>query len=163
MSRGRSTEHGSSGSQMQGRSKLRSKKTVKCYNCGRKGHFKRDCWFKKGIENIAKLSKPQGCVASTLEDGEVLYSEVATISKDRKEFSEVWLMDSGATWHITPNRDWFHTYEPISEGSLFIGNDHALEIAGICTIKLKMYDCSIHTISGVRHVKGLKKNILSVG
>jgi hypothetical protein len=72
-------------------------------------------------------------------------------------------MNSGATWHMTPNRDWFDTYESISEGSVFMGNDHALEIAGIGTIKLKMYDGSIHTISGVRHVKGLKKTLLSVG
>jgi hypothetical protein len=54
VSRGRSTERGSNRSQRQGRSKSRSKKTVKCYNCGRKGHFKKDCWFKKGIENIAE-------------------------------------------------------------------------------------------------------------
>jgi len=47
VSRGRSTEHGSSGSQRHERSKSRSKKTVKCYNCGRKWHFKKDCWFKR--------------------------------------------------------------------------------------------------------------------
>jgi hypothetical protein len=35
-------------------------------------------------------------------------------------------MDPGATWHMTPNRDWFHTYEPISEGSVFMGDNHAL-------------------------------------
>jgi hypothetical protein len=40
VSGGRSTERGSSGNQRQGRSKSRSKKTMKCYNCGRKGHFK---------------------------------------------------------------------------------------------------------------------------
>jgi hypothetical protein len=136
---------------------------VKCYNCGRKGHFKKDYWFKKGIENTEGSSKPQGCVAITSKDGEVLYSEVATVSTDRKELTKVWLMDSEATWHMTPNRDWFHTYEPISEGSVFIGNDHALEIAGIGTIKLKMYDGLIRIILGVRHVKDLKKNLLSVG
>jgi len=64
---------------------------------------------------------------------------------------------------MTPNRDWFHTYEPISEGSVFMGDNHALEIAGIGTIKLKMYDGLIRTISGVRHVKDLKKNLLSIG
>jgi hypothetical protein len=71
---------------------------VKCYNYGRKGHFKKDCWFKKGIENTAESSKPQGCVANTSEDGEVLYSEAVTISTDREELTEVWVMDSGATW-----------------------------------------------------------------
>jgi len=58
VSRGRSTERGSGRSQRQGKSKSRSKKTVKCYNCGRKGHLKKDCWFKKDIENTAKSSKP---------------------------------------------------------------------------------------------------------
>jgi hypothetical protein len=58
-------------------------------------------------------------------------------------------MDSGATWHMTPNRDWFHTYEPISRGTVFMGDNHALEIVGIGTIKLKMYDGLICTISGV--------------
>ena len=55
-------------------------------------------------------------------------------------------MDSGATWHMTPRREWFHQYEPISGGSVFMGDDHALEIAGIGTIKLKMYDGTIRTI-----------------
>jgi hypothetical protein len=57
---------------------------MKCYNYSRKGHFKRDCWFKKVIENGAELSKPQRCVASTLEDGEVLYNETVTVFTNRK-------------------------------------------------------------------------------
>jgi len=64
---------------------------------------------------------------------------------------------------MTPNRDWFHTYEPISGGTVFMSDNHVLEIAGIGTIKLKMYDGLIRTISGVRHVKDLKNNLLSVG
>lgn len=44
-----------------------------------------------------------------------------------------------------------------------MGDNHAVEISGIGTIKLKMYDGLIRTISGVRHVKDLKKNLLSVG
>jgi hypothetical protein len=44
-----------------------------------------------------------------------------------------------------------------------MGDNHALEIAGIGTIKLKMYDGLIRTIIGVRHVKDLRKNLLSVG
>ena len=44
-----------------------------------------------------------------------------------------------------------------------MGDDHALEIAGIGTIKLKMYDDTICTIQKVRHVKDLRKNLLSLG
>ncbi|KAH9672571.1 hypothetical protein KPL70_017783 [Citrus sinensis] len=70
LTRGRSEERGPSGSQNHGRSKSRSKKNVKCYNCG-------------------------------------------------------------ATWHMTSRREWFHIYKPISGGSVYMGDDHALEIAGI--------------------------------
>ncbi|RDX89733.1 hypothetical protein CR513_28502, partial [Mucuna pruriens] len=72
-------------------------------------------------------------------------------------------MDSGATRHMTPHRYWFCTYEPISGGSVFMGNNHALEIAGVGTVKIKMYDGTVRTIQGVRHVKDLKKNLLSIG
>ena len=44
-----------------------------------------------------------------------------------------------------------------------MGDDHALEIVGISTIKIKMFDGMVRTIQEVRHVKGLKKNLLSLG
>ena len=44
-----------------------------------------------------------------------------------------------------------------------MGNDHVLEIVGIGTMKIKMFDGIIHTIGEVRHVNGLKKNILFLG
>ena len=54
MTRGRSTKCGSSGSQNHGRSKSQSKKNLKCYNCGMRGHLKKDCWQKKGGANNSK-------------------------------------------------------------------------------------------------------------
>ena len=44
-----------------------------------------------------------------------------------------------------------------------MGNDHSLEIAGIGTIKIKIFDGIIRIIGAVRHVNGLKKNLLSLG
>ncbi|KAH9670456.1 hypothetical protein KPL70_016992 [Citrus sinensis] len=133
VTRERSTERGPSGSQSHGRSKSRSKKNVKCYNCGKKGHVKKECWNnqKRREGKEPESSNAQGCVASTSDDGEILYSEATTISEGRKRLSDVWLIDSGATWHMTSRREWFHTYEPISGGSVYMGDDHALEIAGI--------------------------------
>ncbi|KAE8715084.1 1-phosphatidylinositol-3-phosphate 5-kinase FAB1B [Hibiscus syriacus] len=76
---------------------------------------------------------------------------------------DIWLIDSGATYHMTSRREWFHHYEPVSGGSVYSCNDHALEIVGVGTIKLKMYDGTIKVVRDVRHVKGLKKNLLSYG
>ena len=41
-----------------------------------------------------------------------------------------------------------------------MGNDHALKIAGIGTIKIKIFDGTIRTIGEVRRVNGLKKSIV---
>ncbi|KAH9734072.1 Integrase catalytic domain-containing protein [Citrus sinensis] len=158
-------ERGPSGSQNHGRSKSRSKKNVKCYNCGKKEHVKKECWSnqKRREGKEPESSNAQGCVASTSDDGEILYNEAITVSEGRKRLSDVWLIDSGTTWHMTSRREWFHTYEPISGGSVYMGDYHALEIAGIGTIKIKLFDSTIRTIGEVRHVNGLKKNLLSLG
>ncbi|KAH9746316.1 hypothetical protein KPL70_004379 [Citrus sinensis] len=165
VTRERSAKRGPSGSQNHGRLKSKSKKNVKCYNCGKKGHVKKECWSnqKRREGKEPELSNAQGCVASASDDGEILYSEVTTVSEGRKRLSDVWLIASRATWHMTSRREWFHTYEPISGGSVYMGNDHALEIAGIGTIKIKMFDFTIRTIGEVRHVNSLKKNLLSLG
>ncbi|GKB07654.1 hypothetical protein Tco_0835938 [Tanacetum coccineum] len=45
---------------------------------------------------------------------------------------------------------------------LQISNDHELKIIGIGSIMVKMHD-TVRTIRDVRHVEGLKKNLLSLG
>ena len=47
---------------------------------------------------------------------------------------------------MTPCRDWFYTYESISEGCMFMGNNHALEIVGVSIAKFKMYNGTVCTI-----------------
>ncbi|KAE8667838.1 hypothetical protein F3Y22_tig00112368pilonHSYRG00011 [Hibiscus syriacus] len=153
--RGRSTECGQSSSHKHGGSKSRSKKNLKCYNCGKKGHLKKDCW------SLNKNSNPQGNTANTSDDGDALCCEALTTVKGRKRYADIWLIDSGATYHMTSRREWFHHYEPVSGGSVYSCNDYALEIIGVGTIKLKMYDGIIKVVRDVRHVKGLKKNLLS--
>ncbi|KAE8675254.1 hypothetical protein F3Y22_tig00111689pilonHSYRG00088 [Hibiscus syriacus] len=155
--RGRSTERDQSSSHKHGRSKSRSKKNLKCYNCGKKGHLKNDCW------SLNKNSNPQGNTANTSDDGDALCCETSTTVEGRKRYADIWLIDSGATYHMTSRREWFHHYEPVSGESVYSCNDHALEIICVGTIKLKMYDGTIKVVRDVRHVKGLKKNLLSYG
>ncbi|KAE8703505.1 hypothetical protein F3Y22_tig00110469pilonHSYRG00245 [Hibiscus syriacus] len=155
--RGRSTERDQSSSHKHGRSKSMSKKNLKCYNCGKKGHLKKDYW------SLNKNFNPQGNTANTSDDGDALCCEASTTVEGRKRFAYIWLIDSGATYYMTSRREWFHHYEPVSEGSVYSCNDHALEIVGVGTIKLKMYDGTIKVVRDVRHVKGLKKNLLSYG
>ncbi|KAE8678092.1 Nbs-lrr resistance protein [Hibiscus syriacus] len=74
------------------------------------------------------------------DDGDALCCEALTTVEDRKKFADIWLIDSGATYYMTSRREWFHHYESVSGGSVYSCNDHALDIVGVGTIKLKMYD-----------------------
>nr|GEV15644.1 Gag-Pol polyprotein [Tanacetum cinerariifolium] len=57
---------------------------------------------------------------------------------------QIWLFDTGATYHMTARREWFHQYKPISEGgSVYSCNDHELKIIGIGSIMVKMHDGEI--------------------
>ena len=109
---------------------------------------KKKYWHYKEEKNMKKTepSNTQSCVESTLDEIEILYSETTTITKGRKGFAEVRLINSTTTWQMTSHREWFQQYEPISGGSVYMGNDHALEIFGIGSIKVKMDDDVIHTI-----------------
>nr|GEU68949.1 Gag-Pol polyprotein [Tanacetum cinerariifolium] len=84
---------------------------------------------------------------STSEDGNALCCEAAIANENRKRFADVWLFNTGATFHMTAKREWFHQYKPISGGgSVYSCNDHELKIIGIRSIMVKMHDGTVRTI-----------------
>ncbi|GJR91241.1 retrovirus-related pol polyprotein from transposon TNT 1-94 [Tanacetum coccineum] len=118
----------------------------------------------RSMELGSSGSHNHGNVASTSEDGNALCCEAAVANESRKRFADVWLFDTRATFHMTARREWFHQYKPISGGgSVYSWNDHELKIIGIESIMVKMHDGTVRTIRDVRHVEGLKKNLLSLG
>ena len=64
---------------------------------------------------------------------------------------------------MSPNKDWFNTYQPIDGGKVLIGNNVACKVVGIYTIQIKMHDDVIRTWTDVRHVLELKKNLIFLG
>ncbi|GKC44834.1 hypothetical protein Tco_1062556 [Tanacetum coccineum] len=56
-----------------------------------------------------------------------LCCEATVANESRKRFADVWLFDTGATFHMTARRECFHQYKPISRGgSMYSCNDHEL-------------------------------------
>ena len=48
-----------------------------------------------------------------------------------------WIMDSGASFHVTPHREWFTRYDAKRTRRVRLGNNFACDIKGIGDIKLK--------------------------
>ncbi|GJY92265.1 gag-pol polyprotein [Tanacetum coccineum] len=123
----------------------------------------RPCHFKKGCRGL-NISNRQGNVVSTLEDGDALCCEAVVTNEGMQRFADVWLFDTGATFHMTARREWFHQYKPIAgRGSVYRCNDNKLKIIRIESIMVKMHDGTVHTIRDVRRIEGLKRNLVSLG
>jgi len=66
-----------------------------------------------------------------------------------------WILDSGCTFHMSHNREWFTTYEPVYHGLVLMGND--------AQCKIKTHDGIVRPLTGVRYVLELKWNLISLG
>ncbi|KAG8503541.1 hypothetical protein CXB51_001510 [Gossypium anomalum] len=139
------------------KSKSRSKSSNRgktCNFCKKKGHIKSECYMLQNkIKREAanqKGKQPEKSdetdVAEDYSDGEILVAFV-----NNSKLNEEWILDSGCTFHMSLNRDWFTTYETVSEGVVFMGNDVLCKITGVGTIKVKMFDGVVRTLSDVRH------------
>nr|CAN60994.1 hypothetical protein VITISV_036935 [Vitis vinifera] len=58
----------------------------------------------------------------------------------------------GCSYHMSPNRNWFSTYQLIDGGKILMGNDVACKVIGIDIIQIKMQGAIIRTLIDVRHV-----------
>ncbi|KAE8658140.1 Retrovirus-related Pol polyprotein from transposon TNT 1-94 [Hibiscus syriacus] len=143
------------------RSKSRDKKTIHCYKCKEAGHMKRDCpKLKKQTDEKRDGSSKS---VNVVEDDNSDCSEGDMLSISTTQLTDAWILDSGCSYHITPNREWFSTYRPVNSGSVYLGDDRCCNIVGIGDVRIKMHDGSVRTLSGVRHIPDLKKNLISLG
>jgi hypothetical protein len=43
---------------------------------------------------------------------------------------EAWLVESGASFHMNPHKEWFYEYERYDGGDVFLGDDSTTKIIG---------------------------------
>jgi len=96
------------------------KKKAKCFGCGKKGHIARDCSHKKGDDQ---------------DDGNKKADAYCSIM-DANVPADSWIIDSGATCHMTPRREWFDDYEPYVV-QIKMTDGHQAQSAGRSTILIR--------------------------
>ena len=60
-------------------------------------------------------------------------------------------------------QEWFSSYKSGEFGLAYVGDDTDYRVAGVGDIKIKMFDGVERMLRGVRHVPGLRRNLISLG
>ncbi|GFS38668.1 hypothetical protein Acr_00g0058830 [Actinidia rufa] len=164
---------------------------TKYYNCGKKGHFQKNCWFKKksaedcskdeidfdeppkqsnmGIEEVAASS----VVIEKSETALIVVSNRRAIN-----YKDDWIVDSGCSNHMTGDKEKLSRCsnhmtgdkEKLSSLSAYRGdrvvimaNNSRLPITHIGkTVINPQFSPNEIKLEDVYHVPGMKKNLLSV-
>ena len=61
------------------------------------------------------------------------------------------------------HRHWFVTYEKKYDGNVLMGNDAFCKSVGIGSVQIIMHDGVVRTLTKVRQIPKLKKNLVFVG
>ncbi|KAL2231966.1 UNVERIFIED_CONTAM: Retrovirus-related Pol polyprotein from transposon TNT 1-94 [Sesamum indicum] len=149
-SRGRPDTRGKYRGRSRSRGKNKGKKEMVCWNCEKPGHMKSECWAPK------KEKEGRTANAATEEITDALLLSVSSSSDD-------WIVDSGASFHSFSNKDIMEPYTSGDFGLVYLADNKPLKIVGKGDVRIKSTNGSCWTLHDVRHIPGLKRNLISVG
>lgn len=152
--------------------KKNSKSRVTCYSCQKKGHFARDCRTRnsqapqnqhkqghKGDRHTERNQPRNGNYSAFNIDHDV-------IAKKLVDDKTTWILDSGASAHMSSQRELFISLKVVDEFPVKLGNNFELSVKGIGEIQI---ECWINgewvksIMTNVWYVPGLRKNLFSEG
>ena len=145
-------------SKSRGRSKSPGPSVRKCWKCGKTGHYKKDCKSKSFDKNKGSNDTPSTDGKYSIEEG----GDVYLASSSTHAENDSWLIDLGASFHMTPHGEWFYEYEKYDGGDVFLEDNSVARIIGRGKIKLLLKNGRIRTLPGVLHIPKLARNLISV-
>ena len=80
-----------------------------------------------------------------------------------KSLNLVWVMDFGCCYHMSSDKSLFNTYDAVEGGEVVTASRHHCRIAGVGTVRIRMYDGRVRKLTEVRHVPDIHKNLISLG
>ena len=76
--------------------------------------------------------------------------------------NDTWLLDTGATCHMTFWRDFFDTFNDQVDGVVYFADKSQLKPSGIGPIRLKLPGLADYILSNVLYLPQLKRNLISL-
>jgi len=152
-----------------------------CKICHKPGHLSRDCWHKgknkgyfkgsqRAFANYASGSDdssqeeedPDDYSNDEREDDEPLQAYTSTLISS-SSLSRHWILDTGATHHLTFNRDWLTNYHPLSQPlEVSLGDSGTCQALGHGTATITLPNSTKIQLDKIYYVHDLTKNLISV-
>uniref|UniRef100_A0A2N9HLM6 Integrase catalytic domain-containing protein n=1 Tax=Fagus sylvatica TaxID=28930 RepID=A0A2N9HLM6_FAGSY len=162
--RGRSKGRNSKG-RGKSRSQSQTKGKVKYFYCDKEGHIKRNCkaWKNKQKEETNQKKADDHNTTAVSSDENVV---VLSIGEDEcchvaNPYDE-WVIDSAASYHVTPRREFFTSYKAENLGRVKMGNKSYADIVGIGDICVETNTGYTLKLKDVRHIPDMRFNLISV-
>ena len=99
-----------------------------CWKCGKEGHYKKDYRSKAPKKGKGFDDAPFVETKTTSDEGGDVYLDS---SSNTHVDHESWLIESGASFHFTPHREWFCEYEKYDGRDVFLGMIGRPESSGV--------------------------------
>ena len=76
---------------------------MECWNCGKKGHLKKDCRSRKGNQGVGQQENNQeaNITSDVLQDA---------LIRSLENITNCWVVELGASFHATTHRKYFQDY-----------------------------------------------------
>jgi ATP-binding cassette subfamily B (MDR/TAP) protein 1 len=163
------------------RNRSRSRGSVTCNYCKKPGHVRTEYHALKAKNR--KFTHKGSCnkevnfcgsssrtlrstIGDTLKDDPNILNVESTTEAElllTTEDATSWLLDSGASYHVTPFRTQFWSYTARSLDPVRVGNSQHCAVIGIGSIELNLPGDSTIVLHDVWHVPELTRSLISVG
>ncbi|KAF2303650.1 hypothetical protein GH714_020631 [Hevea brasiliensis] len=166
------------------------KSKIKCYGCGKMGHFASECSSKEKEEqaNLTErddeeqsLLMIETCELNGQSYGQIYFEEPSLMMIDAVELNGVqgeayvattsgclmkgagWYLDTGATNHMTGDKHCFVEIDDSICGKVKFGDGSVIDIQGFGSVMFQCKNGEHLTLTNVYYIPKLKSNIISLG
>ena len=137
------------------------KDCFRCFTCKRKGHTSKNCFKNKKGNNSRDNQEPR--IENRDHSGIGLLGSTSTIQVANHD---AWIIDSGATDHMTGRQEWFSFFEKFDNTvKIEIGDGTYMDAYGKGKIKVETFvdgKWVACTMNDALYVPGMNRNLFSI-